>query len=177
MMPTTRPAQRRALRTALAAAALPLLVAGLASCSSAGTGVDGAPASGAGPQDSVEKQARDWDAAYASCMHDAGYESSGPFGSGEASDGDGPDDAELTASDTCFQETVDDRGQRPVSEAEKAQDDALVKEYDRVLECLEEKGVDTGEQQDGVIALPQDVPADISAACGADTFLSGFEAP
>ena len=45
-------------------------------------------------------------------------------------------------------------------------------EYDRVLECFEEKGVEVS-RQEGVMAPPADVPADIVEACDADAVYHG----
>ena len=107
-MTTRRP---RALRTALTAAVLPLLVAGLAACSSGGDDT-------ATSDDSVQKQARTWDTTLATCMRDAGFEFGDPSTDGVSIDGTAGQEW-FDQFDSCLESTTDELGERPVTEAEK----------------------------------------------------------
>jgi len=166
---TTTPRSRP--RTALALGLLPLLVMGLSACS----GTDGADGDRDTSASSVERQARDFDLALASCMRDAGFEMSDPGNGGSEIDLGAVDDSDayLEAFTDCQASVTDELGERPFTEAEERQMDEATKEYEKVQECLEEKGVVFPDAENGVVKAP-DVPADVAAACGAeDMFPSG----
>jgi len=155
---------------ALASAALPLLVAGLAACSTS-AGTDATSAS----EESTEKQARDWDAALSSCLRDAGFDLDDPdlFGDEEGQGATVDWDAVGPATDACLAEVTDERGDRPVTEAEAdAQADADA-EVDRVRSCLEDHGVEVEDEGEGFFTPPEDVPQDVVTDCDAQDWFPG----
>lgn len=153
---------RRPLRTALAAAALPLFVAGLAACSSAGTA----------SADSIEEQTREWDAALASCVSDAGFDLEDPalLGDDEGKGATADFDALGEALETCQEQVEADHGPRPASEADQDDEEATMKELLRVQECLQEHGVDVHGAEEGVFSASGEIPEDVAATCDAEQF-------
>ena len=147
-------------RSFLALAAVPALVAALAGCSSGGTGdtSSGTP----------EEQARSWDLALTECVRDAGFEMDDPSSGGiSISVGEGVDpDAQFAAIQDCQQQVTGERGERPVTEQEKAQGEESSKEYEKVLDCLEEHGVEVPEQSGSGLSKAPEVPDAVAEACG-----------
>jgi len=160
-MTVTTPRTRRLY----ALCAVPALLAGLAACSSAGAADEVAS------QETVERQAHDWDLALSQCVRDAGFEMDDPTGGGIAvSIPDGGDqEAYFAAMDDCTSSVTDELGERPVSEAEKKQGEEAAKEWAVIQDCLEEHGVEFPDEGSGVAAAP-DIPDDVAAECGADGF-------
>lgn len=158
---TTTTTTRRPLRRALALAVLPLLVTGLAACSSPTGGDDEA---------SVEERARDWDRALSQCARDAGFDLD-DSGEGVAIDvGGGDPEALGEALDTCSDEVVAELGERPTTAHEEEQAAEFEKEWERITSCFEEHGVhlDEGGSGDSGLSEAPDVPEDVVAACDAE---------
>ena len=160
-MTVTTPRTRRLV----ALCAVPALLAGLAACSSADAADETAS------QETVERQAHDWDLALSQCMRDAGFEMDDPQGGGvQISLPEGGDaDAYFAAFEDCQASVDDELGERPVSEAEKKAGEEAAKKWEVIQDCLEEHGVEFPDADSGVVAAP-DVPDDVAAECGADGF-------
>jgi hypothetical protein len=148
-------------------AAVPFLLLGLAGCSQGSeAGETDAPKS----QSEIEKQATDWELAFSACLKGSGV------AAGESKDGektaitpkDGVDVEAVLKK--CEQQVTDERGERPVSDANKQEMQEGVDQQRKVAACVREKGYDMPDpevSEDGGSVSSQmvDVPDDVMKAC------------
>jgi hypothetical protein len=160
---TTTP---RLTSTLIALAAVPLLVVGLAACSS-GDGAAGSP--GVKSDSQVEDDALAWDVANASCLRSEGLDVEDPG----ADDGmraplTGDMDAVMAAAEKCEEKTNDDLGPRPVTSSEKKSSKEREAEMRETAKCLREKGYEVPDPAaDGSADAGGEVlPADVLEECG-----------
>jgi len=170
---TTTTALRPRLRaSSLAAlASVPLLVLGLAACSSAED--DSASGSGVKTDSQIASDALAWDVANAECLRGEGFDVPDPSadGSRPGMSADIDLDAFATASGKCDAKVQGDLGPRPVTASEKKAQQEGEAEVRKTNECLRGKGFDVtdpGAGGSGASGGLESVPDDALKACGVE---------
>jgi hypothetical protein len=163
-------------RILVAMFAAPLLAISVASCASGASG--GGDATSAPKSESeLAKSALAWDTAKAECLRGEGIDVPDPKGgSGGSRQGialdAGQDMAAVSAAmETCQKKVTDERGERPVTAAEKKQNAEAIEKSRKMTACLREKGYDMPDGQPGsggtiTSQVGPEIPEDVMKACG-----------
>lgn len=149
---------RTARPALIALAAVPVLLATLAGCSSDSS-------SGSGDRPSATTAAYDWDLAYASCMRDEGIDFPDPAPGQTAGRSKVDDEAAFLAADKKCTRAVDSaKGKRPVSDEDRAKRDSWNDQYAGTVDCLRKKGYEV-ETTDGGFIPKSRIPDSDFQAC------------
>ncbi|MGK9149025.1 hypothetical protein KXS11_15445 [Plantibacter flavus] len=150
-------------RVLAALLAVPLLIGGLAACSTGGDAeAEGSPSGG------TEATWEDYQLAYAKCMRGEGIDYPDPTAEGTLSLKFDEDNAE--AMNTASQKCSDELGTPPAAPGGDKSDAEIREEMLKMAQCFRDNGLDVPDPKEGeAFAIPADAPAEVFEACGLGT--------
>lgn len=143
--------------------AIPLLVWGLAACSSPPSEEDAGKSDGKSA--GAEMTSEQWQVEFAACMREEGIDMPDPKNGQVTSSTTNDPEAMKAASQTCLEKLGDPPA--PTAEEQQKGAEEFEKVIEETVECYRDKGYDVADPAPGEAPnIPKDVPADVVDECG-----------